>query len=252
MTFIPQNDFFLQVSRGLIPGHNSAVIRGNNSGLGTSTEDIWYQGGVKTYLSSAETMNMKSTSANDTSAGTGARTVLVEGLNGSYAVISETVTLNGVTNVLTSNSYLRITRVTVITAGSGELNAGTITATASTAATVQSAMEPGISISEGAHYTVPAAKTLFILKAEFNITKVGGGGDPLYQIQFQIRDGAISNPAWITVYEKEVNSAVDNYLDVTPAVFGANTEKTDIRVQAVSDRASTIARVRVYGVVIDD
>ncbi len=81
-----------------------------------------------------------STSVNDASAGTGARTVLVTGYNSSRALVSETVTLNGTTPVNTSGSYSHITEMRVLTVGSGGTTAGVITATAATDSTVTSSI----------------------------------------------------------------------------------------------------------------
>ena len=45
--------------------------------------------------------------------GTGARTVLIEGLDENYDIQSETVTMDGTTNVVTTNTYIRLFRMTV-------------------------------------------------------------------------------------------------------------------------------------------
>jgi hypothetical protein len=59
--------------------------------------------GDLSYAAAALQMTVSSSSASDTSAGTGARTVLITGLNANYAVISESVTMNGQTAVTTTN-----------------------------------------------------------------------------------------------------------------------------------------------------
>lgn len=85
--------------------------------------------GAMTWPSSAAVATIVSTSANDAAAGTGARTVTVYGVDSSYDEISETVNMNGTSNVNTVNSYLHIDRLRVITVGSGGVNEGEITAT---------------------------------------------------------------------------------------------------------------------------
>jgi hypothetical protein len=70
-----------------------------------------------------------SSSAADTAAGTGARTVNITWMNldGTLAGV-ETVTLNGVTNVnLVTTTKCYIEKISVLTAGTGLVNAGTIT-----------------------------------------------------------------------------------------------------------------------------
>lgn len=129
----------------------------SNPLVGTSYEDVWQQGGTEVYLSSAETMNIVSTDAADDGdpAGTGAQTVRIYGLDNNYDMIDETVTMNGTTNVLTTNSYLRVYRMIVTAAGSGGINAGDITATASSAGTVHAKIAIGDNQTLKSQYTVP-------------------------------------------------------------------------------------------------
>jgi hypothetical protein len=68
-----------------------------------------------------------SNSANDTAAGSGARTITVRGINTSFAAFSETVTMNGTSSVnLATASVLLINSIEVATADTGGVNAGII------------------------------------------------------------------------------------------------------------------------------
>ena len=118
--------FELQVAQGQIAYHKHVYKFGQNVTVGDSVETIWAQGGLYSYPPSATTMTVSSSDTNDTSAGTGARTVLISGLDGDYNEISETITLNGQTPVTTTNSFIRVNRAIVLTAGSGGANAGII------------------------------------------------------------------------------------------------------------------------------
>lgn len=111
-----------------MPGVGHINIIGYNPSVSTTASTLW-SGGATSYaqLTSGAAMEVVSGSANDTAAGTGARTVLVEGLDSNYVPFSETVTLNGVTPVpLTNTSAIAINRTIVVTAGSGLVNAGNI------------------------------------------------------------------------------------------------------------------------------
>lgn len=154
----------LRIARGVVDGHAMFDKFGNNPSVGTSFEYIWVEGGDLTFLSSAETMNVASSSTDDDGdpAGTGARTVEVEGLDSNYAVITETVTMNGTSNVLTTNSFLRVYRMRVLTAGSTGSNVGIIRATASSAGTVQAHIAATDNQTLQLIYTVPAGKTFYI------------------------------------------------------------------------------------------
>lgn len=162
--------FELQVSRGQILGHTAVTVFGYNADVDQTLETLWPQGGVITYPAAATVIKVSSSSANDTAAGTGARTVLLEGLDGSFNEVSETVTLNGQTAVNTVNSYLFINNATVITAGSGLAAAGTIyfgvgVVTAGVPATVYASIVDGDNRSIAASYTVPGGHTGYVLSA---------------------------------------------------------------------------------------
>ena len=57
---------------------------------------------------------------------TGAWTVEIQGLDGDYNLQTEVVTLNGVTQVLTTKTFLRVFRAKVVTAGTAGSNQGAI------------------------------------------------------------------------------------------------------------------------------
>lgn len=79
-----------------------------------------------TFLPTAITLGIASTSVNDSSAGTGARTVILLGLNSNYDEISETIILNGQTEVNTTELFLRVNEAFVLTVGATGWNEGTI------------------------------------------------------------------------------------------------------------------------------
>lgn len=159
-TFEP---FGLQVSRGQIQGHSSVTVFGYNPDLDTSEESIWPDGGTVPHPAAASVLAIASTSTDDdgSPAGTGARTVFIEGLDGSYNVVSETVILNGTTNVSTTNSYLYVNQFYVATVGSGGANAGDITAKVST--TLYDMILTGYNQRTTAHYCVPAGYTGYMV-----------------------------------------------------------------------------------------
>lgn len=110
-----------------IAGLKKIRLRGRNTNTGGGNRTVWGNGASQyVKLTTAVAMELVSSSANDAAAGTGARTVLVTGLDSSYLTASETVTLNGTTPVATSNTYLAINSLTVATAGSTFSNVGTI------------------------------------------------------------------------------------------------------------------------------
>jgi hypothetical protein len=164
-TVIPQN-WALDAAKGAISGTGIITKFGFNDvvSTGTTPEDIWNYGGVFVPPTTARVHYITSSSSNDTSSGTGARTVLIYGINGSYARITETVTMNGTSNVSTANSYLHIHLMQETSVGSNGSNVGTITATAQTDATVTCSMDAGQGQSSSTIYLVPDGYKGYIMK----------------------------------------------------------------------------------------
>lgn len=162
-TIADKTEFYLDVARGLVTGMRPVNKFGRNSDVDAGAEDLWAQGGLYVEATAASVVNFVSSSANDTAAGTGARTISVTGLNASNVEVTETLTLNGTTNVPTVNSYNFISRVIVLTAGSGGANAGTITGTATGGGTpLLISVAIGINQSQLGVYKVPAGKSAYI------------------------------------------------------------------------------------------
>lgn len=160
---------------GLIPNQTRVTALGHNPNIGAgAAADVWEGGGNFPFLASAQTLEVVSTSAVDTAAGTGTRTVLISGLDGNYVTISETVTLNGLTPVSTIRQYLRVNVFTTVTSGSDEVNGGDITLRVAGAGAVQSIARAGYGFGRSAIYTVPAGFTLFVKSMVFTIFSASG------------------------------------------------------------------------------
>lgn len=163
------NAEYINVVRGLDTSATATRRTGYNAGVGTGETTVWNEATtLVAYPATAATVTVSSSSANDTAAGTGARTVTLSGLDGGYNPISETITMNGQTAVTSTLSYLRLYPLSTVTAGTGGANAGTIyagtgTVTAGVPATIYSSMGIGFNESHQAFYTVPAGMTAYIL-----------------------------------------------------------------------------------------
>jgi hypothetical protein len=171
--------FGLQVARGQIQGHTAVSVFGYNPDVDTSEETVWPDGGTIPHPTTASVLSISSSSANDTSAGTGARTVYVEGLDGDYNVVSETVILNGQTAVSTVEEYLYVNAFYVITAGSGgqnagNINAGTGTVTAGVPAVLYDIIAAGYNNRTTGHYCVPAGYTAYMVEGLFSSGQASG------------------------------------------------------------------------------
>jgi len=165
-------DFASSANAGLVNGAKVAFTIGHVTGIGTGTGavDVCEQGSIYPFLSSAVTLKVSSASANDAAAGTGARTVQIQGLDASFNPLVETITLNGTTAVNTVNQYYRINGFAVTSAGSGGVNAGDITLQIVAGGSIQGIIRAGIGNSQQAVYTVPAGYIGILDSAQFSMS----------------------------------------------------------------------------------
>ena len=121
-------DYLYDVAEGNVANHESLVIRGVLSNVPTAETMI--ADGIITPTTrwiTAQQLKVKSSSTADTSAGTGARSVYLYGVDTNGAALNELVTLNGTTAVTTTGSFVTVNYAVVATAGTGGVNAGNIT-----------------------------------------------------------------------------------------------------------------------------
>jgi hypothetical protein len=171
--------FGLQVARNQIQGHTAVSVFGYNPDVDQTEESVWPDGGTVPHPTVASVLKISSSSASDTSAGTGARTVFIEGLDGDYNVVSETVILNGQTAVNTVEEYLYVNSFYVVTVGSGgvnagDINAGTGTVTAGVPAVLYDLIAVGYNNRTTGHYCVPAGYTAYMLEGLFSSGQASG------------------------------------------------------------------------------
>lgn len=210
-TFEP---FGLQVSRGQIQGHSVVRVFGYNPDVDTSEESVWPDGGTVPHPTVASVLKISSSSTDDASAGTGARTVYIEGVDGDYAVVSETVTLNGQTAVNTTNSYLYVNSFYVVTAGSGGVNAGNInagtgTVTAGVPAVLYDIIATGYNNRTTGHYCVPAGYTGYMVEGIITTGQASGSTSVTSFLKQHGTDGLIRVGAVATLNNGSVQYDFD-------------------------------------------
>ena len=224
--------FNLQVAREQIFNHKTIFKFGFNPDIDNTLETVWAQGGLYSYLESATVLKVSSSSTADTSAGTGARTVELFGLDTNYDEINETVTLNGQNAVNTTKEYLRINRMIVRSAGTGSQNAGVIYAGTGTVTT-------GVPANKYATIAIGDNQTLMSL---WTVPK----DYTAYLIQTDITVATTQNNKYCTVHlvsrpYNEVFQIKDKFVKSEGSVHQGYTiplkfeEKTDIEVRAIGD-----------------
>jgi len=145
------------LTSGNIKGVTPVTKVGRNSSIGTTEEDIWSGGGIWIPPTIARTHQISSTSLNDTEGGSGARLLLVRGLESwSTKETSEIITMNGISDVPTKD-YVIINQLLVISG----VNVGTITAVADVDGTISAQINPDQGTAQMMIFGVPSVQTAY-------------------------------------------------------------------------------------------
>jgi hypothetical protein len=224
--WIGSQDYLELIAANKVPGHFALHKFGANSNVTTGEDVVWTNLNGYTYLTSAEQLKIYSDDAADTAAGTGARSVIVEGVDINFNEISEEKTLNGVTPVTTLNSYYRVNRAYVKQAGTGEVNAGLILIRNNADSNTLARIEIGRGQTQMAIWTVPAGHTLLVQKIYATEKAAKRVDVKIYAI-----DRAIANQSWRFRDALVVNSDSAERGYKPPLRY---TEKTDFQLRATS------------------
>ena len=216
----------LNVSRDKVRGAYHIIKFGENLDVDGSMETIWDGGGLYTYLTSAGVLTGTSTDGDDAAAGTGARTVTVEGLDANYNQVSETLTVGGGAG---SVEFFRVFRAFVATSGSSGTNEGTISiaqgaTTLAQIRTIGSPSSTGLGQTFMSIYTVPAGYTGYIF--DWNVSTAKADGDV-----FLVKRGHNDNGTWRS---QDVMHTNENDVERTYKFPLKIEEKADIEVRALS------------------
>ena len=238
----------LAISRGHAKGYRTLYKFGYNPDVDGAEETVWGQGGNYPWFAGELTVFVSSSSANDSGTGTGARTILIQGLDENYAEVEETITLNGQAQITSQLSYLRIYRAFVTLAGSGGSAAGTIYIGSSGATGGVPNTSTYASLSLGnqtqiAAYTVPAGHTLYV--DEINFTAAVSQANKLVTCKFVSRE--FGSNVFRTRFIQVLQS---NQLIQTFKYPQAFAEKTDLECRASTDTTNTALGASFQGVLI--
>ena len=170
-------DWSINLSAGNLDGVGYIEKFGRNDTMSANMETIWDGGDIYTYLTSASSVYVTSSDGDDNPAGTGVRTVEVQGLDENYALATEEVNVD---DSASTKTFIRVFRVRTKTTGSSGQAEGVISirSAASGAGTLLAQIQRvgtggGASLGQTfmAVYTVPAGKTAYITQ-----WIVGAGG----------------------------------------------------------------------------
>ena len=223
-TLVVNNE--INIALGNVNGLSFLVVSGRNPDIdtGSTPEDIWLGGGEYGGfdVTSAETLDVVSTSALDTGGGTGAQTLEIFGLDSGYNEITEIINLSGTTTVTTTNSFLRVNRAIVNTAGSTSVNQGQINISQSVSTTIMGVVGSLIGNTLQALYTVPLGKTLYLKNVSLTLNdRNATNADTLLQVRPFGKSWLSSAPFGISQTGGQV---------ITPLTYSVKIEeRSDIR-----------------------
>ncbi len=222
--------FELQLARGQIEGHKTLFKFGNNPDSNGALETVWSHSSLYVYPTAATVMKVSSSSADDNGTGSGARTVLVAGLDADYNEASEIVTLTGQTPVLTTTVFIRVFRAYVVTAGVNNTAAGIIyigngVVTAGVPASVYAEIPLGENQTLMAMWTVPAGYTFYMYRGTFSAASNNAAQYVLGKFMVRPFGGVFRNAADVTAnssviqYDFEIPLAVPEKADIEARVI---------------------------------
>ena len=199
----PRSNFFLEAGKGNLTGYAPIFFVGESEAITATESTLMSRGGAYVFPTVAAVIDVVSSNANDTAAGTGAQSVVVFGLDANYNEIAEVIPTNGTTISTGTLLFFRVNGFSVATHGTDNINVGDINA--SHGANILSQISASSGISRQAVQTVPAGHTWFPQGNHFScgkgdeIVAISGGRTPtglkvifskvyLYQDQFPFRN----------------------------------------------------------------
>jgi len=217
------SDYYLQVSKGHVPGHTFVQKFGRNQDIGSAEETIWDAGGIFPYPSSASVIDIQSTNVNDAVAGSGAWAVDINGLDENWIEQTEQVALAGIATVQTTTTFIRVHRMTI--RGPNGLQ-GVLTA--EIASTVYSQIINGNNRTLQAAYTIPGDCDGYVI---FGKVSASSGKD--VSILFYTR---MFGEVFVVAHAVELFSTNYDYFFKAPPRLPP---KMDVEVRGVSSASGT-------------
>lgn len=244
-------DFQDEVSRGNVPGASGIRKFGYNSSMSSSFGVIWpLDSGTPDYPfpQASALLNVVSTSTNDSAGGTGARAVLITGLDSGFSRQTALVSLAGTSSVATTSSFSRVNRVTVTSVGTyGGGNTGAITVTTTSSNHVLAYIPANEGITQQCVYTTCSSETGYVKAIAFFPQAANNGVDVRGRVRqnADITSTSGTMGAFVTVGSIfDISTPTVNTVDVRAVL----PPKTDFVFQCRKQGGAAGSAVRVAGV----
>ena len=236
-TVVRPTDYKYEVALGLRQGRVLWNKFAYNADVDTGTEVVASFGGTFTPLTTARTLSIVSTSAEDAAGGTGAQNLVVYYIDENYESQTAVVVPTGTTPVVTTFSVLGINRVAVGLSGSSQGNVGTITATATTDLTVQAQLVAGEGTTQQLIFFTSANSQALAEWLVMNAARFASGTQPIVTFKGWVYS-AVSNTKY-EVFRQLIDTSVDSYIPYNPSLPFLLGEKSCFWVEATTTQNNT-------------
>lgn len=213
---------------------NSSLVIGCGPAVSDTEVTLWCNNTKYVYPPAATLMTLSSSDAKDTEVGEGARMIRISGLNSKYDRIQETVILKGLTGVPTTQEYLRISNIEIVTAGLrepsnvGDIYVGTGDIDENgVPENIYEMMEASIGISRRSCHTVPRGRRALVTGL---MVRTERNADIQAKLYTAAEGGPMLQPGSVPVFASGFNLEFSSFFSVL--------EKTDIEIRALA-KAST-------------
>ena len=246
-------DFTTEVALGRRQGMSTWSKFGYNDDIDTGTQEVIasFGGAFDQEIGSGETMDIVSTSANDTnSSGTGVRQVVIFGVDENWDEQTEVLALNGTSAVTTTGSWLGINRMTIFTSGSADSNVGTITATATTSSNTMAEMPAGQGTTQQCIFYVPDGHRFLATWVYLDAIKSSGGGSPEVTFYGYVYSDVVNSR--FEIYRDTIDTSIGDHVNLAPAEPFLVGERSILWFEAGTSANNTSVRGRFSGKLIRD
>ena len=244
-TVVRPTDYKSEVAMGKRQGRVLWNKFGYNNDIDIGTEVIASWGGTFTPLTTATTLIITSSSANDTNGGTGCNSIVVYGIDENRDEKIEVVTLNGTTPVVTASTWLGINRIAMFLCGSGKVNAGEIDILATVGGSVMAQMPIGGGVSQQCIFHIPRNHNFLTEFLMLNVLNRGKNAELTVKLWVY---SAVNNGNQ-EVFKVDIDTSVTNEpLQLNPNLPFPISEKSVMWLECTSNTANIIVNARFSGI----
>jgi len=226
------------IAENSIAGHTALLKFGTRTAVAANTQSVVWEGTnpLYTYLTVAQQLKVVSASAQDGVGGTGIRTLTIVGLDANFDEVTEVVTMNGLTQVTTANSYIRIFRAYGSTSGTSLTNVGDINIYDNAGTLQLLRIVAGDGQTLMTIFTIPRNKTAYLIQLS---TSNDSGKGARISLFTRLNDGGTLYP-WQIKYRAYIIGGDNEFHFNIPFKIAAKTD-IEIRVTTPASAGTTSA-----------